>query len=399
MNPFPSDQDASGRSLGAEELELLHEAIGSGTLTSTKGEMVTSLEREFAELVGSTHAVAASSGSAAVHIAIAAQNLEPGTEVITTPVTDMGALAPLLFQGLIPVFADVAPLTLNVTPETVAARLSDRTGAVIVTHLFGLPVDMDGVRRVATEARIPVIEDAAQAFLAETRGSHTGTIGDIGCFSFQQGKHMTSGEGGIAVTDDPDLARRMRLFVNKAWGYGDEHPDHYFLALNYRLTELQGAVAVAQLRKLPAALKHRRAMAERLTNRLTGLSGLSLPIAPAGDTHSYWRYPIWVDPDRVNGGAVGFAAALRDLQIPAAPRYIQKPAFETAVFAEQRTFGQSRWPFTLAETSAVDYSPTRFPGAYEGLERVVVLPFNERFTESHIDFIAGGIHQAIEELT
>ncbi|MBT8202191.1 MAG: DegT/DnrJ/EryC1/StrS family aminotransferase [Acidimicrobiia bacterium] len=396
MTHLPSDQNASGRDLGAEELALLETAVRSGTLTSTKGQFVAQLEQEFAELLGAGHAVACASGSAAVHIAVAALDLEPGDEIITTPITDMGALAPLLFQGVIPVFADVDPATLNVTADTIAARLSPRTRAVIVTHLFGCPVDMAPVMALAGEHGLPVIEDAAQAFLAESQGAPIGTIGSIGCFSFQQGKHMTSGEGGIVVTDDDGLARRMRLFVNKAWGYGDPQPDHYFLALNYRLTELQGAVALAQLRKLPAAVKHRRSMAERLAGAVEDLPGLSTPRAPEGAVHSYWRFPIWVDPAVVDGGVDYLARALREVDIPAAPRYIQKPAFETQVFAEQNTFGSSRWPFTLADPEAVDYSPSRYPGAYQGLDQVLVLPFNEQFTAEHVDVIAGEIRAALE---
>ncbi len=396
MPNLPSDQNASGRDLGAEELDLLRTAIESGTLTSTKGTLVDSLEEEFGQQLGATHAVACSSGSAAVHIAIAALDLDPGDEVITTPVTDMGALAPILFQGAIPVFADVDPDTLNVTASTLADRISPRTRAIVVTHLFGCPADMEPIMKLAADHDLPVIEDAAQAFLAESGGAMVGTIGAIGCFSFQQGKHMTSGEGGIAVTNDPALARRMRLFVNKAWGYGDPNPDHYFLALNYRLTELQGAVALAQLRKLPAAVKRRRAMAERLTDRLRGLAGLELPVAPAGAVHSYWRYPIWVDAAVIDGGVDTLAAHLRRLEIPAAPRYIQKPAFETQVFAEQRTFGTSRWPFTLAEPDAVDYRSQHFTGTYRGLDRVLVLPFNEAFTEEHVDFIADAVRAAVE---
>lgn len=394
--PLPSDQDASGRDLGAEEIDLLAQAIESGTLTSTKGRFVNQLEQEFAELVGSPLAVACASGSAAVHIAVAALDLEPGDEIITTSITDMGALAPLLFQGIIPVFADVDADTLNLTAETVADRITSRTRAIIVTHLFGCPVEMGPIMTLAAAHDLPVIEDAAQAFLAESQGSMAGTIGAIGCFSFQQGKHMTSGEGGIVVTADESLARRMRLFVNKAWGYGDPQPDHYFLALNYRLTELQGAVALAQLRKLTGAVKRRRALADRLREQLGGLAGLTLPAAPPGSLHSYWRFPVWVDPDLVTGGVDSLASSLRELGIPAAPRYIQKPAFETQVFAEQNTFGSSHWPFTLADPSAVDYSPNRFPNTYAGLDRVLVLPFNEGFTEQDIDFIAAAIRQGVE---
>lgn len=395
--PLPSDQDASGRDLGTEELALLRQVVESGTLTSTKGTFVKALEQEFAEMVGSPLAVACASGSAAVHIAVAALDLEPGDELITTSITDMGALAPLLFQGLIPVFADVEAGSLNVTAETIAPRITSRTRAIIVTHLFGCPVDMGPIMELAAKHGLPVIEDAAQAFLAESQGSSVGTVGAIGCFSFQQGKHMTSGEGGIVVTADEALARRMRLFVNKAWGYGDPKPDHYFLALNYRLTELQGAVALAQLRKLPGAVKHRRAMADRLRDQLDGLAGITLPEAPPGSVHSYWRFPVWVDPEVIDGGVDAVAAALRELDIPAAPRYIQKPAFETQVFAEQVTFGTSNWPFTLAQPEAVDYSPVRFPNTYTGLDRVLVLPFNEGFTEQDVDFIASGIRSAVEQ--
>ncbi len=395
MTTLPSDQNASGRDLGRDELDLLRTAIESGTLTSTKGTLVDTLEDEFGQQLGSPYAVACNSGSAAVHIAIAALDLEPGDEVVTTPITDMGALAPILFQGAIPVFADVDPATLNVTASTIADRISERTRAIVVTHLFGCPAEMGPIMELAAHHQLPVIEDAAQAFLAESSGAMVGTVGTIGCFSFQQGKHMTSGEGGIAVTADPKLARRMRLFVNKAWGYGDPNPDHYFLALNYRLTELQGAVALAQLRKLPAAVKRRRAMADRLTDRLRTVAGLGLPLAPAGAVHSYWRYPIWVNPSEIDGGVDTVAAHLRRLEIPAAPRYIQKPAFETQVFAEQRTFGSSRWPFTLARPAAVDYAPERFPGTYQGLDRVLVLPFNEAFTEQHVDFIGDAIRSAV----
>ena len=142
---LPSDQDSTGRTLGAEELELLRQCIESGTLTSTKGAFVRKLESSFAEKLGSRHAFACSSGTAAVHCAIAAINPEPGDEIITTSITDMGALTPIIYQGAIPVFADVDPATYNVTARTIAACISDKTKAIIVTHLFGNPCDMDAI--------------------------------------------------------------------------------------------------------------------------------------------------------------------------------------------------------------------------------------------------------------
>ena len=265
--PLPSDQNLSGPTLGIDEIELVSRALESGTLTSTRGTFVKQIEHSFAELMGVEHCYGCSSGTAAVHTAVAAVDPEPGDEVITSPITDMGAVAPILYQGAIPVFADVDPHTLNVTPAAIERVLSDRTRAIIVTHLFGCPCPMGEISALARDHGIPVIEDCAQSFLARHQDELTGTIGDIGCFSLQQGKHITCGEGGLVVCADPDLARRMFLFINKAWGYGDENPDHYFLALNSRMSELHGAVALAQLSKLGSSVDWRIDAAARLTQQ------------------------------------------------------------------------------------------------------------------------------------
>jgi dTDP-4-amino-4,6-dideoxygalactose transaminase len=395
--PLPSDQDASGRTLGAEELVRLSEAITSGTLTSTKGSMVAEFERRFAALHGVAHAIACASGSAAVHCAVAAIDAEPGGEVVTTSVTDMGALAPILYQGAIPVFADVDERTGNVTAQTLERRCTERTAAIIATHLFGNPCDMASIRELGDRLGVPVIEDAAQAFLAETDGRLAGTTADIGCFSLQQGKHITTGEGGVVITDDDAIARRVRLFVNKAWPYGEPNPDHEFLALNYRMNELTGAVALAQLAKLEEVVTARRATASALSDRLTGVDAIDLPRVVPGAASSWWKYAPIVE-DHVPGGAVALAAALRDRGIASAPRYIQKPAFQCRVFTERRTFGRSQWPFTLAEPSALDWDPARFPGTFAFLERVLVLPWNERYTEAHVDYIARSVLDGLAEV-
>jgi dTDP-4-amino-4,6-dideoxygalactose transaminase len=395
---LPSDQDASGRTLGGEEIALLAEAIRSGTLTSTKGRFVKTLEEGFAGRLGIGQAYACASGTAAVHTAIAAIDPDPGDEIVTSPITDMGALTPILYQGAIPVFADVDPRTYHITAKTIEPCLSERTKAIIVTHLFGNPCEMGEIMELARERQLPVIEDCAQAFLARQDGRLVGTIGSIGCFSLQQGKHMTTGEGGLVVTDDDALARRMYLFINKAWGYGDAHPDHYFLALNYRMSELQGAVAVAQLFKLESVVQSRISAAGKLTERLRGAPGLETPWSNPGSVHTYWKYCLRVDGRIIPGGAVGLGRLLKERGISSAPRYIQKPAFMCEVFQKQRTFGSSHYPFTLARPEAVNYDRSRFPGTFAALEGVLVLPWNERYTDEHIDYIADSIDQAIEEL-
>lgn len=396
---LPSDQDASGRTLDDAELALLRAVIDSGTLTPTKGRMVRDLAVRFGEILGSRHASACSSGTAAIHAAISALDPEPGDEVVTTPITDMGALAPIVYQGAIPVFADVDPRTGNVTAATIGERLSDRTRAIVVTHLFGNPCEMGEIMALAGRHGLPVVEDCAQAYLAAAEQRPVGTIGAIGCFSLQQGKHITSGEGGLVVTDDDQLARRVRLSIDKAWGYGDPEPDHYFLALNYRMSELQGAVALAQLDKLDAGVEQRIAMADRLTKALDGLPGIETPWVHRDNRHVYWRYVLRVDPSVIPGGPSALAAVLKDYDVASAPRYIQKPAFRCAVFAEQRTFGASRYPFSLAREEAVDYSEERFPGTFAALDRMLVLPWNERYEDHHVDYLAESIADAVASLT
>ncbi len=396
---LPSDQDSSGRTLGAEELELLRQVIASGTLTSTKGPFVKRFEQRFARLFNVKHAFACASGTAALHCAVAALDMEPGEEVITTSITDMGALTPILYQGAIPVFADVDPRTCNVTARTIEARISPRTKAIMVTHLFGNPCEMGDIMDLARHYNIPVIEDCAQSFLATHDKRKTGTIGTIGCFSMQQGKHITTGEGGVVVTNDDALARRLFLFINKAWGYGDANPDHYFLALNYRLSELQGAVALAQMDKLEAVANARIAAAKYLTERIKDLPGIQTPYVSSRSVHTYWKYCLRVDASAIVGGAVGLAKFLKEYDIASAPRYIQKPAYKCQIFRDQRTFGKSRWPFTLARPEAVNYDDARFSGTLAALEGVLVLPWNELYTTEHLNYIARALQAGVTQLS
>jgi dTDP-4-amino-4,6-dideoxygalactose transaminase len=396
---LPSDQDCTGRTLGDEEIAAVTAALRTGTLTSTKGEFVKTLEKQFAELLGVKFAWACSSGSAAVHCALAAINPEPGDEIITTSITDMGALTPIIYQGAIPVFADVDPHTYNITAESIAKAISPKTKAIIVTHLFGNPCDMTSIMALADKHNVPVIEDTAQSFMATHKGKFVGTFGKIGCFSLQQGKHITTGEGGICTTNDPAIARRIYLFINKAWGYGDPNPDHYFIALNYRMTELQGAVAVAQLPKLKGIADKRSALADKLTQKLSGIKGIETPLVHAGNHCTWWKYCLRVDKAVFPGGPIELSKLLKAKGIASAPRYIQKPAFACEVIAKQRTFGESRWPFTLARPEALDYSRDKFPGTFEALEGVLVLPWNERYTDEHLDYIADSVIEAVKQLT
>jgi perosamine synthetase len=395
---LPSDQDASGRSFGAAELDRLRAVIESGTLTATKGAQTPELEARFASLTGRRHAVACGSGTAAVHAAIAVVDPEPGDEIVTTAVTDMGALTPILYQGAVPAFADVDTGTGMVTADSVAAALSPRTRAVVVTHLFGLPAPVDDIVAVADAAGVPVIEDCAQAYLTRRKGRAVGTFGLLACFSTQQGKHLATGEGGLVVTDDDAAARRARVFVNKGWPYGESDPDHEFLALNARTNELASAVANAQLDGLVPSVTHRQETVTRFARMIDGIPGVTLPVLETGDTATWWKVPLLVDPAVVAGGPRALASRLADRGVASAPRYVQKPAFDCRIFREQRTFGASRWPFSIARPEVLDYAPARFPGTYAYLDHVLVLPWNERYTVQDAEAVAGALTDALSEL-
>jgi dTDP-4-amino-4,6-dideoxygalactose transaminase len=393
---LPSDQDASGRTLGEREVELVTEAIYSGTLTSTKGSFVKRLETDFAAEIGSKFAYACSSGSSAIHAAISAIDPEPGDEIITSSITDMGALTPILYQGAIPVFAETDADTLNLTAETIEPWISPKTKAIVVTHLFGNPCDMDPIMALANKHGIAVIEDCAQAFLATYKGKNVGTIGTIGCFSMQQGKHMTTGEGGLVTTDNADLARRLFLFINKCYGYGDANADHYYVSLNSRLSELHGAVALGQLEKLQECVSNRVTQANALTKALAGIRGIRpFPVLPDA-TCVYWKYCLLVDADVIPDGAIGLAKLLKQRGISSAPRYIQKPAFMCEIFQKRRTFGKSEFPFTLARPEVLQYNRETYPQTFAGLERTLVLPWNERYTAEHVEYIASSVREVIE---
>lgn len=393
---LPSDQDASGRSFGDEEIAAVARVLASGTLTSTKGTAVRALEQRLAARFGCGHAIACTSGTAAIHAAVAAIDPEPGDEIISSPITDMGAITPILYQGAVPVFADVDPRTGCLTGEAVRAVMSPRTRAVVVTHLFGRPAPLADIRAVTAPRNIPIIEDAAQAYLATSGGRVVGTVGSIGCFSLQQGKHITTGEGGFVLTDDAAAARRMRLFVNKAFGYGEADPDHEFLAPNYRMNELTGAVALAQLDKLGDGVGRRVATARRFAAAIADLPGIDHPNADPGDTAVYWKFVVNVDERKIPGGANAVAAGLKVHGVASAPGYIRKPAFECRIFWEKRTFGRSQYPFTLARPDAVDYDPARFPGTYAALRQCLVLPWNERYTDDHVDQLAAVFRSVVE---
>jgi dTDP-4-amino-4,6-dideoxygalactose transaminase len=384
--PLPSVMEASGRRLGDEEVKAAERVLRSGMLSATWGAEVPALEREFAELVGADHAVACSSGTAALHLAVAAVNPEPGDEIITTPISDMGTVIPILMQNAVPVFADVDPVTGILDPAAVEAAITPRTRAVMVVHLFGRPAPVRELRELCDARGLVLIEDCAQSYLAPVGDTVVGRIGHIGCFSLQQTKHITAGDGGLVVTDDAALARRMRLFADKGWPRDTDERTYLFLSLNYRMTELAAAVTRAQLPRLRGVVDDRRAAAARTSAALADLAGVTVPPDP-GD-HVYWLYPLILDP-AVAGDMHEWAAALAAEGVPANGGYLTGPLYAAPVLRDRVTYGESGYPI-----GAVEYPPGLCPTAEELIaRRLLVLPWNENYTEADTDDIVAAVRK------
>jgi dTDP-4-amino-4,6-dideoxygalactose transaminase len=354
--------------------------------------MVKAFEREFAAQLGVGHALACTSGTAAVHLAVAALDPEPGDEFIVPPITDIGTLLPIIWQNCIPVFADVNPHTLTIDPEGVERNITERTRAIIAVHLAGQPCDLARLRALADQHHVALIEDCAQAYWAKVDGKLVGTLGDMACFSLQQSKHITCGEGGLMVTSRPELADRAALFADKAWprdGKGLGSARLLFLAQNYRMSELQGGVALAQLRKVSTVVQSRRQSALRLTGMLAGVPGVLPPMSPSNMEPSYWLYMLQIDEQAAGISTAQFGEALLAEGIPCWVQYIVRPLYLSSLFTEKRTYGNSQYPFD--PYGRQEYKVGLCPQAEKVLGRVLAIHWNENYNETQVEQIGEAI--------
>ena len=376
---------------GDEELAELREALEQNTLFYAQGRKVHLLEAEFAARHGAKHAIACSSGTAALHAACTALGVSPGDEVIVSPITDMGSIAPILYQGAVPVFADLTPRGYTLDPAAVAARVTEKTRAVVAVHLWGNACDLSALRALCDAHKLFLIEDCAQAFGCAYDGRPVGTFGHAGCYSYNEFKHISCGDGGVVLTDDADLAHRLRLSTDKAY---DRRPaallrQPAFLANNYRMTELQAAVARAQLRKLDDIVARRRRWCGALSALLAGTPGITLPEPTHGCDPSWWFYLLRVCPEALGADADAFAKALKAEGIRNSAHYIGKPIYAYPLFTDHSAFERGPHPY-----EARDYTRESCPVAEAILETGVMLPVNEAFTETDCVEIAAGVRRA-----
>lgn len=381
-----------GKKVGKEELKELVDVLDSGDLFRWSGTKVTTFEKEFGELLGRKYAVASTSGTSALHVAVGMVDPAPGDEIITAPITDIGSVIPIVYQTAIPVFADIDPDTFNVDPADIERKITPRTRAIMPVHLFGNPCDMDAILDVSRRHGIPVIEDCSQAHLSEYKGHYVGTVGDIGTFSFQMSKHLTAGDGGVTVTDNEDYGLRGMLFADKGWHRAQFGPRSYtLLGLNYRMNELTGAVLLAQTRRARDIVEARRRNGDLLTGLILDAPHVKPQKVLPGCKTGYWNYGMVVESG-APFTADQFAEAFSAEGIGCGAHYIGKPIFLCHdALREKKLFGGSSFPFDHPNARPVHYVEGICPVTEDVLNRMVNLAMSEFYTEEDVQDIATAI--------
>jgi perosamine synthetase len=380
---------------GKEELKELKEALDQNTLFYMHGQKTKKMCAKMARICGSKYVVPCSSGSAALHGATKACGVGPGDEVITSPITDAGTLLGIIYEGAIPVFADIDPYSYNITPQSIAARITSRTRAVIVVHLAGNPADIKPIVRLCKKHKIALIEDCAQSWGAKVDGQWVGTFGDFGCFSLNDFKHIGCGDGGLIVTNDEQAFKTAWLCIDKCYDRVNAKRALYFCAPNYRITELQSAVAIAQLSKVRQITSKRHRLGDRLSRGLSKIGGIRPPKIIKGGYATYWFYLMQIDSDYLGVDPQTFGAALNAEGIPGHVGYVDPVHIAYPYLRRKTAFNHSRWPFSAAR-KLPPYRRGYCPNAETVLKKCFNFPLGEWLSPADIDDVVKAVTKVAE---
>ena len=273
-----------------EEIKEVVKVLRSGFIA--QGPKVAEFEENFAEYVGVKHAVASSSGTTALHLALLAADIGAGDEVITTPFSFAATGNSILYVGAKPVFVDIDKKTYNIDPAKIEEAITENTKAIMPVHLYGQPADMDPIKSTANDHDLTVIEDSAQAHGATYNRKKTGSIGDMGCFSFYPTKNMTTSEGGIITTDNAEMAEKARIL--RAHGESERYT-HVVLGYNFRMTDIAAAIGIVQLKKLESFNKKRIDNAKYLTENIDEIDGINSPYVASNVKHVFHQFTVRVE--------------------------------------------------------------------------------------------------------
>ncbi|MGH3025082.1 MAG: DegT/DnrJ/EryC1/StrS family aminotransferase [Gaiellaceae bacterium] len=361
--------------LGELEAEYALECIRTGWISS-EGAWVGRFESAWASYCGVEHGVAVSSGTAALFAAAAAVDLGPGDEVIMPTFTIISCAHAVVATGATPVLVDSEPDTWCLAVEQIADRITDRTRAIMPVHMYGHPVDMDPIWKLASKHGLAVLEDAAEAHGARYRGRPAGSLGDLACFSFYANKIITTGEGGMVVTSDSSLAEKVRSYVNL--GFRPERRFyHTEVGYNHRLTSVQAAIGLGQLADIDRRVERKREIGRRYVSLLSDIEGLALPVEMPWALNVYWMVGIVVDEAIHRIGASELSARLAERGISTRPFFLGM--HEQPVFHRQGLFEGERYP--IAETLGRS-------GIY--------LPSGVGLSDSDVDRVSEAVHECLE---
>ncbi len=356
-NPVRTSPWPSWPVFGREEEEIILDVLRSGQWWAVGGRRVPEFESAFAAMQDAKHAVAVTNGTAAIEIALRALGIGCGDEVIVPPYTFIATASSVLAVGATPVFADIEPTNLNLDPAAAEAAITERTKAIIPVHIAGCPADMDGILALAAKHHLIVIEDAAQAHAAEWRGRKVGALGDCGTFSFQASKNLNAGEGGCIVTNKEDVADKCWSVHNVGRTRSGKWYEHHVLGGNFRMTEWQAGILLAQLSRLPEQTERRTSNALRLTALLDQIPGIrTLPPDERVTRHAYHLYVFRYDSSEFGGRSRGdFLKAMGAEGVPVSAGYV--PLYKEIVF-QRKTAGVGSW---CKAGRHVDYSRVACP--------------------------------------
>jgi dTDP-4-amino-4,6-dideoxygalactose transaminase len=376
---------------GEIELKQLDATIGQNTLFYWKGPQTELFKKRFKEVCSVKYAQTCSSGTAALHIAVTAAGIGLGDEVITSPVTDIGTVIGVLYQQAVPVFADLGKGTHVLDVADVERRITPKTKAIIAVHLAGNPCDMDALRAIANRHKLVLIEDCCQAWGAKSRGRPIGTVGDIACFSLQNSKHITTGDGGIVGSSDERFGPLLQKYGDKGgnrskWGGFDG------FATNYRMSELQAAFAAAQLTRLEGIAAKRAKLGKILTEKISGLPGIIPHEVHPDDRHVCWFYMFRVVPEELKCNRSTFTKALMAEDAKVAGGYIKVPLYGEPVF-QSHGFFAGRWPVKEMGLTDMDFSEHKCPNAESMLTEGIRVYVYEYMTEEYILQVAEAIQK------
>jgi perosamine synthetase len=358
--------------LDGREEELVLDVLRSDSLAC--GPVGPAFERGFAERVGTQHAIACSSGTAGLHVALHRLGVGPGDEVITSSFSFVASANVILFERAKPVFAEIDERTFNVDPAAVEEAITPRTKAIIPVHIFGYPCDIEAITKIGRRFGLPVIEDACEALGCTVKGRGVGTHGNLAVWGFYPNKQLTTGEGGAITTDDPDAARELRSLVNQGRSDNGDWLVHQRLGFNYRMDEMSAAVGMAQLEKLDMLLDRRRRIAERYDQLLAGIEGVETPYR-GPEPRSWFIYFVRLAPE-IDRAAVSTALADRGVATrPYLPAIHLQPTYR-----ERFAYGPGMLPVTERVSAST-----------------LALPFYVQLEDDDIAYVANALREVLAE--